>query len=138
RGAAGFLVKDTPPTEIIRAIELVAAGESMLSPAVTRRLIDRLSGDRGGEGEMLVAACHARADRPPLWRPRGRAPECGGRRPAGRALTARARDRICRRAGELQRSDRRPTPPQPGDGEGPCVGPTDEALARQPRADRPP
>ena len=29
RGAAGFLVKDTPPAEIIRAIELVAAGESM-------------------------------------------------------------------------------------------------------------
>jgi DNA-binding NarL/FixJ family response regulator len=42
-GAAGFLVKDTPPAEIVRAIELVAAGESMLSPAVTRRLIDRLA-----------------------------------------------------------------------------------------------
>ena len=35
-GAAGFLVKDTPPAEIVRAIELVAAGESMLSPTVTR------------------------------------------------------------------------------------------------------
>jgi DNA-binding NarL/FixJ family response regulator len=44
-GAAGFLVKDTPPAEIVRAIELVAAGESMLSPTVTRRLIDRLAGD---------------------------------------------------------------------------------------------
>jgi DNA-binding NarL/FixJ family response regulator len=42
-GAAGFLVKDTPPAEIVRAIELVAAGESMLSPAVTRRLINRLA-----------------------------------------------------------------------------------------------
>jgi DNA-binding NarL/FixJ family response regulator len=29
-GAAGFLVKDTPPTEIVKAIELVAAGEGML------------------------------------------------------------------------------------------------------------
>lgn len=38
-GAAGFLVKDTPPAEIVRAIELVDAGEAMLSPAVTRRLI---------------------------------------------------------------------------------------------------
>ncbi len=37
-GAAGFLVKDTPPAEIVRAIELVASGESMLSPTVTRRL----------------------------------------------------------------------------------------------------
>jgi DNA-binding NarL/FixJ family response regulator len=56
RGAAGFLVKDTPPTEIIRAIELVAAGESMLSPAVTRRLIDRLSGDREAERRHAEAA----------------------------------------------------------------------------------
>jgi DNA-binding NarL/FixJ family response regulator len=48
-GAAGFLVKDTPPADIVRAIELVAAGESMLSPTVTRRLIDRLAGD--GEGD---------------------------------------------------------------------------------------
>src|SRR6201992_3233272 len=45
RGAAGFLVKDTPPAEIVRAIELVSAGESMLSPTVTRRLIDRLASD---------------------------------------------------------------------------------------------
>jgi DNA-binding NarL/FixJ family response regulator len=56
RGAAGFLVKDTPPTEIIRAIELVAAGESMLSPTVTRRLIDRLSGDRETERRQAEAA----------------------------------------------------------------------------------
>ena len=32
-GAAGFLLKDTPPAEIVRAIELVHAGEGMLSPA---------------------------------------------------------------------------------------------------------
>ena len=32
-GAAGFLLKDTPPAEIVRAIRLVAAGEAMLSPA---------------------------------------------------------------------------------------------------------
>jgi DNA-binding NarL/FixJ family response regulator len=44
-GAAGFLLKDTPPTEIVRAIELVHAGDSMLSPAVTRRLIALVAGD---------------------------------------------------------------------------------------------
>ena len=44
-GAAGFLLKDTPPAEIVRAIELVAAGDSMLSPAVTRRLIDLVAGE---------------------------------------------------------------------------------------------
>ena len=44
-GAAGFLLKDTPPPEIMRAIRLVAAGEAMLSPAVTRRLIDHVADD---------------------------------------------------------------------------------------------
>ncbi len=44
-GAAGFLLKDTPPVEIVRAIEVVHAGESMLSPTVTRRLISLIAGD---------------------------------------------------------------------------------------------
>ncbi|MGH2862644.1 MAG: response regulator [Solirubrobacteraceae bacterium] len=56
RGAAGFLVKDTPPAEIVRAIELVAAGESMLSPTVTRRLIDRLAGDQDADARHNAAA----------------------------------------------------------------------------------
>lgn len=43
-GAGGFLLKDTPPAEIVRAVRLVAAGEAMLSPGVTRRLIDHVSG----------------------------------------------------------------------------------------------
>jgi DNA-binding NarL/FixJ family response regulator len=38
-GAAGFLVKDTDAAELIRAVRVVAAGESLLSPTVTRRLI---------------------------------------------------------------------------------------------------
>ena len=44
-GAAGFLLKDTPPAEIVRAIELVHAGDGMLSPTVTRRLISMVAGD---------------------------------------------------------------------------------------------
>jgi DNA-binding NarL/FixJ family response regulator len=47
-GAAGFLVKDTPPTEILRAIRLVAAGDAMLSPTVTRKLLDHLSAAGAG------------------------------------------------------------------------------------------
>ncbi len=43
-GAAGFLLKDTPPPEIVRAIELVHSGEAMLSPSVTRRLIALAAG----------------------------------------------------------------------------------------------
>jgi DNA-binding NarL/FixJ family response regulator len=44
-GAAGFLLKDAPPAEIVRAIELVHAGDSMLSPTVTRQLIDRVAAE---------------------------------------------------------------------------------------------
>ena len=38
-GASGFLLKDTRPVELLHAIEVVAAGEAMLAPTVTRRLI---------------------------------------------------------------------------------------------------
>jgi DNA-binding NarL/FixJ family response regulator len=44
-GAAGFLLKDTPPAEIVRSIELVHAGDGTLSPAVARRLIAIVAGD---------------------------------------------------------------------------------------------
>nr|WP_296066659.1 response regulator transcription factor [uncultured Actinoplanes sp.] len=40
-GASGFLLKDTPPARIVEAVRQVAAGEPMLSPQVTRRLMDR-------------------------------------------------------------------------------------------------
>jgi len=38
-GASGFLVKDTEPVELLRAVRAVAAGDALLSPGVTRRLI---------------------------------------------------------------------------------------------------
>ena len=38
-GASGFMIKDTEPAELLRAIRVVASGESLLSPTVTRRLI---------------------------------------------------------------------------------------------------
>jgi DNA-binding NarL/FixJ family response regulator len=38
-GASGFLVKDTEPVELLRAVQAVAGGEALLSPSVTRRLI---------------------------------------------------------------------------------------------------
>ena len=42
-GAAGFVLKDTPPAEIVTAVRRVAQGHPVLSPAVTRRLIDRVA-----------------------------------------------------------------------------------------------
>ncbi|GLY76782.1 response regulator [Actinoallomurus iriomotensis] len=42
-GAGGFLLKDTPPADIINAIRKVAAGEPILSPSVTRRLIAQVT-----------------------------------------------------------------------------------------------
>ncbi|MFI6758931.1 response regulator [Micromonospora sp. NPDC050417] len=47
-GASGFLLKDTPPAEIVRAVRRVAAGEATLSPAVTRRLIAYATGPTTG------------------------------------------------------------------------------------------
>ncbi|CAM3964990.1 response regulator transcription factor [Kibdelosporangium persicum] len=38
-GASGFLLKDTPPADLLSAIRVIAAGESLLAPTVTRRLI---------------------------------------------------------------------------------------------------
>ena len=42
-GASGFLLKDTPPAEIVRAVRTVAAGEPILSPTITRRLIGHVT-----------------------------------------------------------------------------------------------
>jgi DNA-binding NarL/FixJ family response regulator len=51
-GASGFLVKDTEPAELIQAVRVVAAGDALLSPAVTRRLLEEF-------------ASHAREPPPP-------------------------------------------------------------------------
>jgi DNA-binding NarL/FixJ family response regulator len=42
-GAVGFLLKDTPPQDLLRAVRIAASGDAMLSPSVTRRLIDRVT-----------------------------------------------------------------------------------------------
>jgi DNA-binding NarL/FixJ family response regulator len=44
-GASGFLVKDTEPVELIRAVRVVAGGDALLSPSVTRRLLERFAGE---------------------------------------------------------------------------------------------
>jgi len=42
-GASGFLLKDVQPTQLVEAVRVVAAGEALLAPTVTRRLLDRFA-----------------------------------------------------------------------------------------------
>ncbi len=57
-GASGFLLKRAPPADLISAIRVVAAGEALLAPSVTRRLIDRFASQpspRGADLRLLKA-----------------------------------------------------------------------------------
>ncbi|WP_424862381.1 response regulator transcription factor [Streptomyces sp. MMS24-I29] len=58
-GAAGFVLKDTPPAQIVDAVRRVGAGDPVLSPAVTRRLMAHAAGAGAGPG----SARGERADR---------------------------------------------------------------------------
>jgi DNA-binding NarL/FixJ family response regulator len=61
-GASGFLLKDNLPEELFAAIRLVPAGEALLAPSVTRRLITEFAQrPGGGAGEPAGAGA---ADRP--------------------------------------------------------------------------
>ncbi len=52
-GASGFLVKDTEPVELLRAVRAVAAGDALLSPSVTRRVIGEFA-TAGGRGRQAA------------------------------------------------------------------------------------
>jgi len=60
-GASGFLLKDAPPADLVDGVRTVAAGEALLAPAVTRRLVGRFAGrirptdpDQPGAGSPLA------------------------------------------------------------------------------------
>ena len=62
-GASGFLLKDVPPAELAGAIRAVAAGDAVVSPRITRRLLDRISlhtpaagGADDGAADAVLAA----------------------------------------------------------------------------------
>jgi DNA-binding NarL/FixJ family response regulator len=57
-GASGFLVKDTEPVELLRGIRAVAAGDALLSPSVTRRVIAEFAGSGAGPGKPATPPAH--------------------------------------------------------------------------------
>jgi DNA-binding NarL/FixJ family response regulator len=46
-GASGFLLKDIPPADLVHAVRVVARGDALLAPALTRRLLERFAADPG-------------------------------------------------------------------------------------------
>ncbi len=54
-GASGFLVKDTPPADIINAVRLVAAGDAIVSPSVTRTLLAHFSDTEASDRHRATA-----------------------------------------------------------------------------------
>jgi DNA-binding NarL/FixJ family response regulator len=53
-GASGFLLKASPPEDLIRAIRVAAAGDALLAPSVTRRLIEQFVNRPGPGGRQLA------------------------------------------------------------------------------------
>jgi Response regulator containing a CheY-like receiver domain and an HTH DNA-binding domain len=47
-GASGFLLKDTPPDDLVAAVRVLAAGDALLAPSVTRRLIEQFAAGSAG------------------------------------------------------------------------------------------
>ena len=111
-GASGFLLKDTPPTEILAAIRQVAGG-----------------------GTIVVAIGRTNRDRPHRAIGRRRASSIGGGC-AGPGEQTRTRGRGRDRPGPVERGDRGRAVPQRGDREGTRVPTTDQARPEQPSSDR--
>lgn len=90
-GASGFLLKDSDPAEIIRAVRVVAEGQAMLHPTAARRLIDRYH-----HATRATPQAHSRIERltparPRCWPSSPTAPPT--RRSRARCRCARARSR---------------------------------------------
>jgi DNA-binding NarL/FixJ family response regulator len=54
-GAAGYILKDISPEELRRSVRVVAGGEALLSPSITRRVMQQLAGLSGGTNPELLA-----------------------------------------------------------------------------------
>ena len=106
-GASGFLLKDTRPADLLEAVRIVAGGEALLSPQVTRRVIAEFA-----------------------TRPGSAAP---GAAEALAALTEREQEVLAQVGpGPLQHRDRRGPLRQPGDGQDPREPGHDQAARPRP------
>ena len=71
-GASGFLLKDVEPADLVTAVRVVAGGEALLAPRLTRRLIEAfVAGTRGLEGDRAPGSRAAGAGEPHAARARG-------------------------------------------------------------------
>ena len=62
-GASGFLLKDAPAEDLVEAIHIIAAGEALLAPSVTRRLLDRVASRLPSANENSIPALSELTDR---------------------------------------------------------------------------
>jgi DNA-binding NarL/FixJ family response regulator len=62
-GASGFLLKDVPPEDLVDAIRIVAAGDALLAPSITRRLLDRVASRLPRATENAIPALAELTDR---------------------------------------------------------------------------
>jgi DNA-binding NarL/FixJ family response regulator len=53
-GASGFLLKEATADQLIEAVRVIASGEAILAPSVTRRLLERVAGDPAGDGGRQI------------------------------------------------------------------------------------
>ena len=107
-GASGFLLKNAPPEQLISAVRVVAAGDGLLAPSITRRVIEQFTQlPRPGGTDTLVG------------------------------LTAREREVLKpRRSGAVQRRDRRAAGRQRRHGQEPRSPPAGQVAASRPRPGR--
>lgn len=64
-GASGFLLKDSPPEELLRAVRVVAAGDALLAPSITRRLLTQFgsAAQQGAKNARLMKAIEQLTER---------------------------------------------------------------------------
>ncbi len=92
-GASGFLVKDVEPAELLQAVRVVARGDALLSPSVTRSVIAAFTSRQAQPSSSRTAGLADRAGRAgPAARQPGSVPRSAAQSPAIAGITARERE----------------------------------------------